>query len=195
MTQQDTSHGADGSAADGNVTHFEGIRSAADRARPIAHPEASRGIARSGDDAGASHPEGIRSAVERLATPIGPVASPVPAPRPLSVSAIVVDSDAPLALAAFWSEVLGVPVAPGSTGRNASLTTNPGFPRLAFERSEDPTRRGGMSIRVWTDALDQQVARLATLGVSVSRPRTRFIDLDAVEVLDPEGNRLVLVQE
>jgi hypothetical protein len=30
MTQQDTSHGVDGSAADGNVTHFEGIRSAAD---------------------------------------------------------------------------------------------------------------------------------------------------------------------
>jgi predicted enzyme related to lactoylglutathione lyase len=119
----------------------------------------------------------------------------VPAPRPLSVSAIVVDSDAPLALAAFWSEVLGVPVAPGSTGRVASLMTNPGVPRLAFERSEDLTRRGGMSVRVWTEELDQQVARLTALGVSVSRPRTKFIDLNAVEVLDPEGNRLVLVQE
>jgi hypothetical protein len=191
MTRPDTVRGVDGV----EVTHFEGIRSAADRERARARRPTSRGASGSVPDAGAIHPESLRSAVERPAELTGRDASTVPAPQPLSVSAIVIDADAPLALAAFWSEVLGVPVAPGSTGRSASLMSNPGVPRLAFERSDEPLRRGGTSIRVWTEELDQQVARLAALGVSVSRPRTGFIDLDAVEVLDAEGNRLVLVQE
>jgi predicted enzyme related to lactoylglutathione lyase len=195
MTGPDTASGVDGLADDLRVTHSEGIRSAADRERATAHPGTPRGISRSADDAGPLHPEGLPSAVERPAVRTGPSSSTARATHPLSVSAIVIGSDAPLALAAFWSEVLGVPVAPGSTGTSASLMTSPRVPRLAFERTDEPVRRGAMSIRVWTDELDEQVARLTALGAPVSRPRSRFVDLDVVEAVDPEGNRLVLVRE
>jgi predicted enzyme related to lactoylglutathione lyase len=125
-----------------------------------------------------------------------PVSVPAPAtPHPLAVSAIVVEAEAPLALAAFWSQAFGVPVAPGSTAAGASLMTSPRIPLLAFERSDHPEgRTGGITLRSYTEDLDAHVARLVALGASVSRPRRAVGGRDVAELRDPEGNRLVLVQ-
>jgi predicted enzyme related to lactoylglutathione lyase len=123
-------------------------------------------------------------------------ATPAPAVlRPLAVSAVVVDAEDPLAVAAFWSEAFGVPVQPGSTDRSASLMTSPRVPALAFERADGTDARpGGLVMRVFTDDLDAHVDRLVARGATLTRPRRSVGDRDLAELRDPEGNRLVLVQ-
>ncbi|WP_220033194.1 MULTISPECIES: VOC family protein [unclassified Curtobacterium] len=112
---------------------------------------------------------------------------------PLSLNTIQIDAADPLALAWFWSAVLGVPVNPGSTTDSASLVTSNRIPSLVFTRTEEPKIwRNRISFRFVSDDTDAHLGRLFEMHVPFIRTAGGPSGTTTWEFLDPEGNEFTL---
>ncbi|WP_424185127.1 VOC family protein [Actinokineospora sp. G85] len=116
------------------------------------------------------------------------------------LAALVVDSAAPSAMAEFWSEATGWPLAPsGEDGAAALRSSETSGPWLEFLpvpdvqwRARRTARRGGNRIRfdVTTDGSGADLDRLLELGATELSER----DANGIAWLaDPEGNEFRLV--
>lgn len=108
-----------------------------------------------------------------------------------SVVALSIDCADPVALARFWSEVLGAPVDPGADGERAQIST--ASPRLVFHLvPERKTIKNRLHLDLSTDHFEADSERLSGLGAtslrSFSRPPARWTTF-----ADPEGNEFDLV--
>ena len=112
-----------------------------------------------------------------------------------SVIGLSIDCADPVALAGFWSEVLGRPVNPAADAENAAIdTTDPASgPRLAFHKVPEPkTVKNRLHLDLRTDQFEAESRRLIDLGAAPMR------DINKATVrwttfADPEGNEFDLV--
>jgi deazaflavin-dependent oxidoreductase (nitroreductase family) len=100
-----------------------------------------------------------------------------------------------LALARFWSEVLGRPVNPGADAENAAIdATDPASgPRLAFHKvPESKSVKNRLHLDLRTDQFEADSERMIKLGAApirnVEKPTARWTTF-----ADPEGNEFDLV--
>jgi predicted enzyme related to lactoylglutathione lyase len=112
-----------------------------------------------------------------------------------SVLGLSIDCSDALALAGFWSQVLGRPVNPGADAENAAIdATDPASgPRLAFHRVPEPkTVKNRLHLDLFTDQIAAESERLIGLGAApvreIERPTVRWTTFT-----DPEGNEFDLV--
>jgi hypothetical protein len=112
-----------------------------------------------------------------------------------SVIGLSIDCANPIALAGFWSEVLGRPVNPGADADNAAIdATDPASgPRLAFHRVPEPKSvKNRLHLDLRTDEFERESKRLISLGATpirdVEKPAARWTTF-----ADPEGNEFDLV--
>lgn len=112
-----------------------------------------------------------------------------------SVIGLSVDCADPIALATFWSAVLGRPVNPGADAGNAAVdATDPASgPRLAFHRvPESKTVKNRLHLDLRTDEFQAESKRLIGLGAApireIEKPNARWTTFT-----DPEGNEFDLV--
>ena len=112
-----------------------------------------------------------------------------------SVIGLSVDCADPVALAGFWSEVLGRPVNPGAGAENAAIdATDPASgPRLAFHKVPEPkTVKNRLHLDLRTDQFEAESKRLIGLGATpirdIEKPTVRWTTF-----ADPEGNEFDLI--
>ncbi|MGD0558713.1 MAG: VOC family protein [Streptosporangiaceae bacterium] len=112
-----------------------------------------------------------------------------------SVIGLSIDCADPVALARFWSEVLGRPVNPGADAENAGIdATDPASgPRLAFHQVPEPkTVKNRLHLDLRTDQFEAESERLAGLGATpireIEKPPAHWTTF-----ADPEGNEFDLV--
>ena len=112
-----------------------------------------------------------------------------------SVIGLSIDCADPVAVAGFWSEVLGRPVNPGANAEKTAIdATDPASgPRLAFHKVPEPkTVKNRLHLDLRTDRFEAESERLAGLGAtpirSFERPQIRWTTF-----ADPEGNEFDLV--
>ena len=113
----------------------------------------------------------------------------------MSVIGLSIDCADPVAMAGFWSEVLGRPVNPGADGENAAIdATDPASgPRLAFHKVPEPkTVKNRLHLDLRTDRFEAESKRLTGLGATpvrdIEKPTARWTTF-----ADPEGNEFDLV--
>jgi hypothetical protein len=113
----------------------------------------------------------------------------------MSVIGLSIDCADPVALAGFWSEVLGRPVNPGADAENAAIdATDPASgPRLAFHKvPESKTVKNRLHLDLLTDQFEDESKRLIGLGAAplwdIDKPTARWTTF-----ADPEGNEFDLV--
>lgn len=113
-----------------------------------------------------------------------------------SVIGLSIDCADPVALARFWSEVLGRPVNPGADAENAGIdATDPASgPRLAFHKVPEPkTIKNRLHLDLRTDQFAAESKRLVGLGATsiqeIEKPAAHWITF-----ADPEGNEFDLVE-
>ena len=112
-----------------------------------------------------------------------------------SVIGLSIDCADPVALAGFWSQVLGRPVNPGADAENAAIdATDPASgPRLAFHKVPEPkTVKNRLHLDLRTDEFAAESKRLIGLGATavrdIEKPTVRWTTF-----ADPEGNEFDLV--
>jgi hypothetical protein len=112
-----------------------------------------------------------------------------------SVIGLSIDCANPLAVAGFWSEVLGRPVNPGADAENAAIdATDPASgPRLTFHKVPEPkTVKNRLHLDLLTDQFEAESKRLIGLGATairdIQKPTVRWTTF-----ADPEGNEFDLV--
>jgi hypothetical protein len=112
-----------------------------------------------------------------------------------SVIGLSIDCADPVALAGFWSAVLGRPVNPGADAEHAAIdATDPASgPRLAFHAVPEPkTVKNRLHLDLRTDRFEAESNRLISLGAtpirSFDKPATRWTTF-----ADLEGNEFDLV--
>jgi Glyoxalase-like domain len=112
-----------------------------------------------------------------------------------SVVGLSIDCADAVALAGFWSAVLGRPVNPGADAENAAIdATDLGRgPRLSFHKVPEPkTVKNRLHLDLLTDQFEAESERLSGLGATpirdFERPAVRWITF-----ADPEGNEFDLV--
>jgi hypothetical protein len=114
---------------------------------------------------------------------------------PLSLNAIQIDAAEPLVLAHFWSELVGVPVVPGSNENSASLMASNRIPPLVFERTDEPKIwRNRITFRFITEDFDAHLSRLLEMSVPFVRTDRGAGGERAVEFLDPESNEFAITE-
>jgi deazaflavin-dependent oxidoreductase (nitroreductase family) len=113
----------------------------------------------------------------------------------MSVIGLSIDCADPVALAGFWSEVLGRAVNPGADAENAAIdATGPASgPRLAFHKvPESKTVKNRLHLDLLTDQFEDESKRLIGLGATplrdIDKPTARWTTF-----ADPEGNEFDLV--
>jgi predicted enzyme related to lactoylglutathione lyase len=113
----------------------------------------------------------------------------------MSVIGLSIDCADPVALAGFWSEVLGRAVNPGADAENAAIdATDPASgPRLAFHKvPESKTVKNRLHLDLVTDQFEDESKRLIGLGATalwdIDKPTARWTTF-----ADPEGNEFDLV--
>jgi Glyoxalase-like domain len=113
----------------------------------------------------------------------------------MSVIGLSIDCADPVALAGFWSEVLGRAVNPGADAENAAIdATDPASgPRLAFHKvPESKTVKNRLHLDLLTDQFEDESKRLIGLGATprrdIDKPTARWTTF-----ADPEGNEFDLV--
>jgi predicted enzyme related to lactoylglutathione lyase len=109
----------------------------------------------------------------------------------LGVLGLSVDCGDAVAIASFWSAVLGRPVNPGATDQNAAIdAADPGQgPRLAFHKvPESKTVKNRLHLDLITADYDGERERLVGLGATVineitagSARWTTFVDVEGNE--------------
>jgi hypothetical protein len=99
----------------------------------------------------------------------------------LTIATVVVDSADPLALARFWSDLLGAPVADGASSDWAAVAATP---PVGFARVADRTPgKNALHLDLTAADLPAEVDRAIGLGAK------RIADYDGWTTLaDPEGN-------
>ena len=114
-----------------------------------------------------------------------------------SVIGLSIDCADPVALARFWSEVLGRPVNPGADAENAAIdVTDPASgPRLAFHKVPEPkTVKNRLHLDLRTDQFEAESKRLIGLGATpvrdIEKPTARWTTF-----ADPEGNEFDLIAQ
>jgi len=112
-----------------------------------------------------------------------------------SVIGLSIDCADPVALAGFWSEVLGRPVNLGADAENAAIdATDPASgPRLTFHKVPEPkTVKNRLHLDLRTDQFEAESKRLIGLGATpirdIEKPTVRWTTF-----ADPEGNEFDLV--
>jgi hypothetical protein len=112
-----------------------------------------------------------------------------------SVIGLSVDCADPVALAGFWSEVLGRRVSPGADAESAAIdTTDPASgPWLVFHKVPEPkTVKNRLHLDLRTDRFEAESSRLIGLGATpiqdFNRAAARWTTF-----ADPEGNEFDLV--
>jgi F420H(2)-dependent quinone reductase len=113
----------------------------------------------------------------------------------MSVIGLSIDCADPVALAGFWSEVLGRPVNPGADAENAAIeaTDSASGPRLAFHKVPEPkTVKNRLHLDLRTDQFEAESKRLIGLGATpirdIEKPTARWTTF-----ADPESNEFDLV--
>ena len=113
----------------------------------------------------------------------------------MSVAGLSIDCADAAALAGFWSEALGRPVAAGADAERAAIdATDPASgPRLSFQKVPEPkTVKNRLHLDLRTDRFEAESERLAGLGAtalrSFERPTIRWTTFT-----DPEGNEFDLI--
>ena len=111
-----------------------------------------------------------------------------------SVMGLSIDCADPVAVAGFWSEVLGRPVNPGANAESAAIdATDPARgPRLTFHKvPESKTVKNRLHLDLRTDQYEAESKRLIGLGATpireFERPTIRWTTF-----ADPEGNEFDL---
>lgn len=112
----------------------------------------------------------------------------------MKIHAITIDTANPQKLAAWWSEVLGLPIA-GDYGQIVQLAASSNVPLFQFQNIDDlPTERNRVHADLKTSDLDSETERLVALGATIVRklelPQIRYTTLT-----DPDGNKFDLIQE
>ena len=112
-----------------------------------------------------------------------------------SVIGLSIDCGDPVALAGFWSRVLGRPVNPGADAENAAIdaTDSASGPRLAFHKVPDSkTVKNRLHLDLRSDEFPAERQRLIGLGATpindIEKPTVRWTTF-----ADPEGNEFDLV--
>jgi predicted enzyme related to lactoylglutathione lyase len=112
-----------------------------------------------------------------------------------SVIGLSIDCADPVALATFWSGVLGRPVNPGANAERSAIdATDPASgPRLGFQRVPEPkTVKNRLHLDLRTDEYEAESKRLTDLGATpireIEKPTARWTTF-----ADPEGNEFDLV--
>jgi F420H(2)-dependent quinone reductase len=112
-----------------------------------------------------------------------------------TVIGLSIDCADPVALAGFWSQVLGRPVNPGADADTAAIdATDPALgPRFAFHRvPERKTLKNRLHLDLRTDEFEAESKRLGSLGATpiryIEKPAARWTTF-----ADPEGNEFDLV--
>jgi predicted enzyme related to lactoylglutathione lyase len=112
-----------------------------------------------------------------------------------SVIGLSIDCADPVAVASFWSEVLGRPVNPGADAGHAAIeATDPASgPRLSFQKVPEPkTVKNRLHLDLRTDRFEAESKRVIGLGAT----RVRDIEKSAARwttFADPEGNEFDLI--
>jgi Glyoxalase-like domain len=113
----------------------------------------------------------------------------------MSVIGLSIDCADPVALAGFWSGVLGRAVNPGGDAENAAIdATGPASgPRLAFHKvPEAKTVKNRLHLDLLTDQFEEESKRLIGLGATplwdIDKPTAHWTTF-----ADPEGNEFDLV--
>lgn len=112
----------------------------------------------------------------------------------MKTHAVTIDTENPQALAAWWSEALGVAIGIDH-GVLVTLATPPDLLPLQFFKTEGMTKqRNRVHPDFKTPDLDKETERLVALGATVIQkyelPQIRFTTLT-----DPDGNNFDLIQE
>ncbi|WP_029291488.1 VOC family protein [Cellulomonas sp. HZM] len=108
------------------------------------------------------------------------------------VDEIVVDCADPLALATFWSTVLGGEPAPRDP--DWCRLQVPGWGLLAFQRVPEPkSTKNRLHLDVAVDDVDAAVERALTLGATPVGARHDDVAGSFHVLLDPEGNEWCVV--
>jgi predicted enzyme related to lactoylglutathione lyase len=112
-----------------------------------------------------------------------------------SVVGLSIDCADPIAVAGFWSAVLGRPVNPGADVESAAIdATDPASgPRLSFHQVPEPkTLKNRLHLDLRTDDFEAEAERLIGLGATsirgFERPTIRWTTF-----ADPEGNEFDLI--
>jgi F420H(2)-dependent quinone reductase len=113
----------------------------------------------------------------------------------MAVIGLSIDCADPVALAGFWSQVLGRPVNPGADAGNAAIdATDPASgPRLAFHKvPESKTVKNRLHLDLRTAQFEAESKRLIGLGATplrdIEKPAARWTTF-----ADSEGNEFDLV--
>jgi hypothetical protein len=112
-----------------------------------------------------------------------------------SVIGLSIDCADPVAVASFWSEVLGRPVNPGAGAERAAIeATDPASgPRLSFQKVPEPkTVKNRLHLDLRTDRFEAESERVIGLGATrirdIEKPAARWTTF-----ADPEGNEFDLI--
>jgi predicted enzyme related to lactoylglutathione lyase len=115
----------------------------------------------------------------------------------LKLANITFDCADPIALAAFWSEVIGLPVDDGGNEFFATLgsPSAPGSPAWLFiQVPEGKTAKNRMHLDLYADDRHAEAARLVGLGASQVGEHDEF-GHQWIVMNDPEGNEFCVASE
>ncbi|KVK53969.1 hypothetical protein BCY90_18815 [Agrobacterium deltaense] len=112
----------------------------------------------------------------------------------MKTHALTIDTTNPQALAAWWSEALGVAI-DADHGVLVTLATPPALLPMQFFKTERATmQRNRVHPDFKTPDLDKETERLVALGATIVQkyelPQIRFTTM-----ADPDGNNFDLIQE
>jgi predicted enzyme related to lactoylglutathione lyase len=113
----------------------------------------------------------------------------------ISVIGLSIDCADPVAVAQFWSDVLGRPVNPGASEDGAAIDASApeNGPRLTFHKVPEPkTVKNRLHLDLRTNEFEAESERLISLGATriqdIEKPAVRWTTF-----ADPEGNEFDLV--
>ncbi|EPF1293935.1 VOC family protein [Klebsiella michiganensis] len=110
----------------------------------------------------------------------------------MQIHAITINTVNPQKLAAWWSEVIGIPVA-NDYGIIVQLASSPGFPPIQFQRIDKiPTIDNNVFLGLATSNFESETERLVQIGATIFKkfelPQIRYTTFT-----DPDGNKFDLV--
>ncbi len=110
----------------------------------------------------------------------------------MQIHAITINTVNPQKLAAWWSEVIGIPVA-NDYGIIVQLASSPRFPPIQFQRIDKiPTIDNNVFLGLATSNFDSETERLVQIGATIFKkfelPQIRYTTFT-----DPDGNKFDLV--